>query len=77
MEGPRDIDSLEFHTRTLIRKLVELTGECERDAVHRAVEQRIRRITGPTTTDERRQEMLHALERTVWCRTFTDSKEDV
>ena len=66
MEGPRDIDSLEFHTRTLIRKLIELTGESEHDAVHRAIDERIRRLTGPTTADERRQEMLHSLETTVW-----------
>ena len=68
MEGPRDIDSLEFHTRSLIRKLIVLTGENERDAVHRAVDERIRRLTGPTTQEERRQEMLQALETTVWSR---------
>ena len=31
MEGPNDIDSLEFRTRLLIEKIAELTGDPERD----------------------------------------------
>ena len=66
VEGPNDIDSLEFHTRLLVRRLVELTGETERDAVHKAVEERHHRLTGPATPSERRQRVLTGLERSVW-----------
>jgi hypothetical protein len=46
MFGAFDIDSLHYETRCLIRRVMELTGENERDAVHRAMAQRYERLTG-------------------------------
>jgi len=45
--GAFDIDSLHFETRLLIRKLRELTGENERDAVHLALADRFQRLADP------------------------------
>lgn len=66
MEGPNGIDSLEFRTRLLVRRLIELTGESQHDAVHRSVDERYRRLTGPATAAERRQQRLNSLESSVW-----------
>jgi antitoxin VapB len=65
MEVPRDIDSLEFHTRLLIRRLAEVTGEAEHTAVHRAVEERLQRVTGPATLAERRQQVIASFDH-IW-----------
>jgi len=66
MEGPRDIDSMEFETRLLLKKLVELTGESEGDALHTALDERWRRLTGPATAAERKQHVLNMLETSLW-----------
>lgn len=50
MFGAFDIDSLHFETRCLIRKVRELTGENERDAVHQALVDRYQRLTDPAST---------------------------
>lgn len=84
MEGPNDIDSLEFRTRLLVKKLVELTGETEHQAVHKALEERVLRLTGPVNAAERRQRVLDFLEKQVWRhippeqlgRTLTRAEED-
>lgn len=47
MFGAFDIDSLHFETRCLIRRVRELTGENERDAVHQALADRYERLTDP------------------------------
>lgn len=41
-------------------------GETEQDAIHRAVEERYRRLTGPATPSERRQNVPNMLESSVW-----------
>jgi antitoxin VapB len=66
MEGPSDIDSLEFRTRLLVRRLTELTGESAHEAVHRAVAERVERLSGPATPAERRQRVINMLESSVW-----------
>lgn len=50
MFGAFDIDSLHFETRCLIRRVRELTGENERDAVHQALADRYQRLTDPAFT---------------------------
>jgi hypothetical protein len=65
MFGAVDIDSLQFETRCLLRRLRELTGESEDTAIHRALAERYQRLTGPATLAERRQDLLRALE-SVW-----------
>jgi hypothetical protein len=57
---------LEFRTRLLIKRLVALTGETEHDAVHRAVDERYRRLTEPVSASERRRQLLDLLESRVW-----------
>lgn len=47
MFGAFDIDSLHFETRLLIRKIRELTGENERDAVHHVLAERYQRLADP------------------------------
>lgn len=49
MFGAFDIDSLHFETRLLIRRVRELTGENERDAVHQAMAERYLRLTDPAS----------------------------
>jgi hypothetical protein len=49
MFGAFDIDSLHFETRLLIRRVRELTGENERDAVHQALADRYQRLTDPAS----------------------------
>jgi hypothetical protein len=49
MFGPFDIESLQFATRCLIRRVRELTGENERDAVHQALVERYQRLTDPAS----------------------------
>jgi antitoxin VapB len=66
MEGPHDIDNIEFRTRLRVKRITELTGEKEHEALHRAVEERYRRLTGPATPSERRQNVLNILESSVW-----------
>lgn len=66
VEGPNDIDSLEFRTRLLVKQLVALTGETEHDAVHKAIEERFLRLTGPANAAERGRRVLALLERRVW-----------
>ena len=65
MFGAVDIDSLQFETRCLLRRLRALTGETEDTAIHRALAERYQRLTGPATLAERRQELLRSLE-SVW-----------
>lgn len=67
MEGPNDIDSLEFRTRLRIRELIELTGETEQEALHHAVDERLIRLAGPSTAAERRQSAIRSLE-VLWRR---------
>jgi hypothetical protein len=62
MFGAFDIDSLHFETRLLIRRVRELTGESERDAVHRAMADRYLRLTLPDDLAERRQLKLRPLD---------------
>ena len=50
MFGAFDIESLHFETRCLIRRVRELTGENERDAVHQALADRYQRLTDPVFT---------------------------
>jgi hypothetical protein len=65
MFGAFDIDSLDFETRCLIRRVQALTGESERDAVHRAMDERYQRLTGADAPAERRQQLLGMLE-SIW-----------
>ena len=51
MFGAFDIDSLHFETRLLIRRVRELTGENERDAVHQALADRYQRLTDPASNE--------------------------
>ena len=50
MFGAFDIDSLHFETRLLIRRIRELTGENERDAVHHALADRYQRLMDRAST---------------------------
>ena len=50
MFGAFDIDSLQFETRLLLRRIRTLTGESEDDAIRRALEERYQRLTSPATT---------------------------
>lgn len=45
MFGAFDIDSLQFETRCLLRRLRDLTGESEDDAIRRSLEERYVRLT--------------------------------
>lgn len=65
MFGALDIDSLQFETRVLLRRVRELTGESEDAAIHRALAERYQRLTGPATVAERRQFLLRSLE-SLW-----------
>lgn len=65
MFGAFDIDSLQFETRCLLRRIRAITGETEDAAIHRALAERYQRLTGPATVAERRVELLHTLE-AVW-----------
>jgi hypothetical protein len=49
MFGAFDTDSLHFETRCLIRRVRELTGENERDAVHQALADRYQRLGDPAS----------------------------
>ncbi len=55
MFGAFDIDSLQFETRLLLRRVRTLTGESEDDAIRRALEERYQRLTSPATTEQRLQ----------------------
>jgi hypothetical protein len=49
MFGAFDIESLHFETRCLIRRVRDLTGENERDAVHQALADRYLRLSDPAS----------------------------
>jgi len=61
MYGAFDIDSLQFETRCLLRKLRTLTGESEDDAIRRALQERYQRLTESATMTERRRRLLDLL----------------
>jgi antitoxin VapB len=65
MFGALDIDSLQFETRVLLRRVRALTGESEDAAVHRALAERFQRLTGPASVRERRQLLFRSLE-SLW-----------
>jgi hypothetical protein len=75
MFGAFDIDSLHFETRLLIRRVRELTGESERDAVHRAMADRYLRLTTPDTLAERRQQGSRLLD-SIWFKVSEEAFED-
>jgi hypothetical protein len=50
MFGAFDIDSLQFETRLLLRRIRILTGESEDDAIRRALEERYLRLISPAIT---------------------------
>ena len=61
MFGAFDIDSLQFETRCLLRRLRDLTGESEDDAIRRALEERYQRLIESTTLTARRRRLLDLL----------------
>jgi len=63
MFGAFDIDSLQFETRLLLRRVRALTGESEDAAIRRALEERYQRLTSPATT-ERRLQLVDSLQPT-------------
>lgn len=52
MEGPIDIDSLEFQTRCQIRRISELTGQSKSQVVSRAIEDLYRRVLAAASDQE-------------------------
>lgn len=49
----------------LAADVARLTGESKTEAIRRALDERKRRLTGPSTA-ERRQRVLHLLEERIW-----------
>ena len=60
------LDELRFKARSLIRDLTQLTGEPEEIVVVRALEERLRRLTEPTSATERANRILAILESSLW-----------
>jgi hypothetical protein len=61
MYGAFDIDSLQFETRCLLRKLRTLTGESEDSAIRRALQERYQRLAESATLTARRRRLLDLL----------------
>ena len=61
MFGALDIDSLQFETRLLLRRVRTLTGESEDDAIRRALQERYQRLIESTTLTARRRRLLDLL----------------
>lgn len=61
MNGAFDIDSLQFESRCLLRRLRALTGESEDDAIRRALQERYQRLAESATLTERRRRLLDLL----------------
>ena len=60
------LEELRFKARLLIKDLTELTGEPEEIAVLRALEERLRRLTAPTSPTERANRILAILDSSLW-----------
>ena len=60
------LETISVSSLILIRKIAELTGESQDVVVKRALEERFTRLTGPADRSERKQRILHVLEKSMW-----------
>lgn len=56
----------EAHRNGLIRDIAELTGESAEEVVLQALEERLARLSGPSSKAERKQHLRNVLETSVW-----------
>lgn len=84
MEDELEAFRAEAHRNGLIRDIAALTGESAEQVVLQALEDRLARLSGPSSKAERKQHLLNVLETSVWCyaprgqvgRTLTQEEQD-
>ena len=84
MEDELEVFRAEAHRNGLIREIAELTGESAEQVVLQALEERLARLSGPSSKAERKQHLLNLLETSVFRfaprgqvgRTLTQEEQD-
>lgn len=59
-------DAARFEARLIVKTIEELTGEPEAILILRALQERLDRLTAPTSQAERAQRMLTILDTSLW-----------